>query len=115
MRQIISSIDIGSSSIKIVVGEMVKNKLNILAVSDTPSLGINKGLIVNAKDFIDSLKKGLNKAEETIGLKIKKTIVNIPANNANFYITEGSTTITNEDHIVTGNDIARALQGCVYI
>ena len=80
MRQIISSIDIGSSSIKIVVGEMVKNKLNILAVSDTPSLGINKGLIVNAKDFIDSLKKGLNKAEETIGLKIKKTIVNIPAN-----------------------------------
>ncbi|HJJ17181.1 MAG TPA: cell division protein FtsA [Bacilli bacterium] len=114
MRQIISSIDIGSSSIKIVVGEMVKNKLNILAVSDTPSLGINKGLIVNAKDFIDSLKKGLNKAEETIGLKIKKTIVNIPANNANFYITEGSTTITNEDHIVTGNDIARALQGCVY-
>ena len=44
MRKVISSIDIGSSSIKIVVGEIVKNKLNILAVSDTPSKGIKKGL-----------------------------------------------------------------------
>lgn len=114
MRQIISSIDIGSSSIKIVVGEVVKNKLNILAVSNTPSKGIKKGLIVNAQDFMKSLKIGLNKVEETIGLKIKKTIVNIPANNANFNITEGSTTITSEDHVIRGNDIARALQGCVY-
>ena len=114
MRKIISSMDIGSHTIKIVVGEIVKNKLNILAVSNTPSKGIKKGLIINAEAFMASLKKGINKIEETLGLKLRKTIVNIPADNANFSITEGSTTITNEDSIVTGNDIARALQGCVY-
>ena len=114
MRKIIASIDIGSASIKIVVGEMIKNKLNILAVSDTPSKGVKKGLITNAEDFMSCVKKGLEKVEETIGLKIKKVIVNIPADNANFTITEGSTTITNEEHIIKGNDIARALQGCVY-
>ena len=42
MRKIISSIDIGSFSIKIVVGEIIKNKLNVLAVSNTPSKGIKK-------------------------------------------------------------------------
>lgn len=114
MRKVISSIDIGSSSIKIVVGEIVKNKLNILAVSDTPSKGIKKGLIINAESFMACLKNGIKKIEETLGLKLKKTIVNIPVNNANFNITDGSTTITNEAQVVTGNDIARALQGCVY-
>lgn len=114
MRKIISSIDVGSSSIKIVVGEMVKNKLNILAVSDTPSSGIKKGLVVDKEATLKSLKKGIEKVEETIGLSIKKVIVNVPAYNANFSITEGSTTITSEDHVIRGNDIARALQGCVY-
>ncbi len=114
MRKVISSIDIGSATIKIVVGEIIKNKLNILAVSDTPSKGIKKGLIINAESFMESLKKGISKIEETLGLKLHKTIVNIPVNNANFSITEGSTTITNEASMVTGNDIARALQGCVY-
>ncbi len=114
MRKIISSIDIGSSSIKIVVGEMIKNKLNVLAVSDTPSKGIKRGLVVDKEKFIECLKKGIAKIEETIGLSIKKTIVNVPANNVNFNITEGMTTITNIDHVIGGNDIARALQGCVY-
>ena len=114
MRKIISSIDIGSSSIRIVVGEMIKNKLNIIAVSDTPSAGIKDGLVINSNSFIDSVKKGLEKIEETLEIPIRKTIVNIPCNNADFNITEGSTTINNPDHIVTGNDIARALQGCVY-
>ena len=114
MRKIISSIDIGSFSIKIVVGEIVKKKLNILAVSNTPSKGIKKGLIINAEAFMNSLKKGLDKIEETLGLKLKKTIVNIPINNAKFSITEGSTTITSESKAISGNDIARALQGCVY-
>ncbi len=114
MRKIISSIDIGSFSIKIVVGEIIKNKLNVLAVSNTPSKGIKKGLIINADSFMNSLKKALSKIEETLGIKLKKTIVNIPVNNANFNITEGSTTITSESKAISGNDIARALQGCVY-
>ena len=114
MRKVISSIDIGSHSLKIVVGEIVKNKLNILAVSNTPSKGIKNGLIINAQSFMASLKQGISKVEETLGLKLKKTIVNIPANNVHFSITEGSTTISNPEHVIKGNDIARALQGCVY-
>lgn len=114
MRKILSSIDIGSSNIKIVVGEMIKDKLNILAVATQASCGVKKGLIVNAKEFISSVKKAMTKIEETIGLKVTKTIVNIPPNNASFNITEASSTITNDQKVVTGNDIARVLQGCVY-
>ena len=40
MRRIIASLDIGSDTIKLVVGEIYRNKLNILSALDTPSRGI---------------------------------------------------------------------------
>lgn len=46
MRKIIASLDIGSHTIKLVVGEIVRNKLNILACVDTPSRGIKKDLLL---------------------------------------------------------------------
>ena len=46
MKHVYASMELGSSSIKIVVCELYKNHLNLLAASTTPSRGIKKGLIV---------------------------------------------------------------------
>ena len=46
MKEIISSLDIGSSTVKLVVGEIYKNELNVLAVSEVKSKGVKKGIIV---------------------------------------------------------------------
>lgn len=43
MRKIIASLDIGTSSIKLIVGEFIKNRLNILCTSEVPSKGMKKG------------------------------------------------------------------------
>ena len=45
MKEIISSLDIGSSTMKLVVGEVYNNEVNVLAVSDVKSKGIKKGII----------------------------------------------------------------------
>ena len=47
MREIIAGMDIGSDSIKMIVAEMVHQRTNILAVSETSSKGIKKGLVIN--------------------------------------------------------------------
>ena len=114
MRRIIASLDIGSSSIKLVVGEIVKNRLNILTALDTPSRGIKKGFIVNSESAIEALSEIFNKAEDMLGLKIRKVITSVPANYAECFLSEGSTTITNENKVVGPNDIVRAMQASVY-
>ena len=43
MRKIFASVDIGSSSIKIVVLEDLNGSLNVLASNNYPSDGIKKG------------------------------------------------------------------------
>ena len=114
MRKIIASLDIGSHTIKLVVGEMVKHKLNILACIDTPARGIKKGFIVNPESAIEALADIFKKGEEQLGIPIKKVIVSIPSNGLNCFLSEGYTTISNPEKIVTSNDIVRSLQAAVY-
>lgn len=114
MRRIISSLDIGSNSIKLIVGEIFKNKLNILSCVDMPSEGIKKGFIVNPDSFILVLKELFKKTEELIGLPIRKVLVNIPSYNLDCYLSSGTINIKSEDKVITNNDVIKAMQASVY-
>lgn len=113
MRKIIASLDIGSHTIKLVVGEIVRNKLNILACVDTLSRGIKKEFIVNPESAIEALDDVFKKSEEQIGLKITKVIVSVPTNGMECFLSEGYASITNDNHVVTGNDIIKSMQTAI--
>ena len=110
MKKIMASLDVGSDTVKLVVGEIIKKKLNILAVAEAPSEGIKKGLVVNPEALLKPLKEVFSKCEEIIGLPIKGVIVNVPSNNAKFIVSEGITKVISESRNITGKDIIRALQ-----
>jgi cell division protein FtsA len=114
MKKIYTSIDIGSDTIKILVGEIFKGKLNVLAVSSVLAKGIKKGLIVDANEAIVSIRRAITEIEGKLGVKIDKVIASIPAYFASYQVVDGYSTITNDEHKVTGNDIVRVLQTCVY-
>ena len=114
MRKIMASLDIGNHTIKLVVGEIVKGKLNVLACVDTPARGIKKGFVVNPESAIEALEDIFKRAQEQIGLSIKKVIVSVPSNGLECFLSEGYTSINNEEKIITSNDIIRSLQAAVY-
>ena len=114
MRKIYSSIDVGSSFIKIVVLEELDKKLNILANISYPSKGIKDGMIVDMKEAVISLREALAEINKSLGVKLDKAITSVPINNAKYAITEGYTTITSEDKIVTSEDILNSLQASIY-
>ena len=114
MKQIITSLDLGSSSVKIIVGEIYREELFVLACSEVKSRGIKKGLIVDGDKALISIKEALRRTEEVLGIKIDKLIITTPSYYADFFKGEGYTTITREEKIVNGNDITKALQASVY-
>lgn len=114
MRKIIASLDIGNHTIKLVVGEMVRNKLNILACVDVPARGIKKGFVVNPESAIEALGDVFKKAEEQIGLPVRKVIVSVPSNGMECFLSEGYASVSNEEKIVTSNDIIRSMQAAIY-
>ena len=114
MRKIISSIDLGSNELKLVVAEIRGNKTNILASCTEKSHGIKNGLVYNEQELINSLKKIFKQAEDCLGIPIKKVIVGIPSKDAKFEFSRGKSTITNPESVVRGSDIVMSLQASCY-
>lgn len=114
MRKIITCMDIGSDLIKVVVGEMIKNKLNILASSSSSSSGIKKGFVVDPQALMPRLEEAIHKCETILGLKITETILCVPSDNSEFFLSEGYTTITNDEHLIKKIDIVHAIQASTY-
>lgn len=114
MKDLYTSLDIGSSSIKLVVAEMYKDKLNVLACSEVKSKGIKNGLIVNAEEVLICLKEVFRRVEDVLQIKINKVLCVVPSYYSEFFLGEGYTTITREDKTINGVDIVRALQSSTY-
>lgn len=114
MKRIYTCIDIGSSSIKILTAEIFKGRLVVLATSCVPSRGIKKGLIIDANEAMTSIRSAITDIEGKLGVKISKVITTVPPYFITYKEVDGYSTITNEENKVTGNDITRALQACVY-
>ncbi len=114
MKKVYSSIDIGSDSIKFVVGEHYNNKINILASYSEKSKGIKKGLIVNETQVVNSIKEGIKKINSMLEIAIEKVIVNVPSDNAKFIYVTGSTDITNEEGIIISDDVSKVIKNSVY-
>lgn len=113
MRQIIASIDIGSSKIKLVVAELKEEGLNILCAIAEESRGVKKGVIVEPDETVYAIKKILKRSEEMLGIKITKVLVSVNEEQAEFKIGEASITITSDDKEILSSDIVRVLQTSV--
>lgn len=114
MKKIYTSIDIGTYSIKIIVGEYFNNKLHVLASTCVKSKGIKKGLIVEANLVIDAINNAIHEINDILGFPIKKVIVNVPDYNAKFKLVTGSVDIIDNDNIITSNDINRVIKDSIY-
>jgi len=113
MRKIMACLDVGSETIKCVVGEMVKKKLNVLAVAEVPSNGVKNGIVYNPNLLLQPLRNVIQKCEEIMDLPIKQVIVSVPANDAVFSVVTGTIKISNEGNMIDGKDVIRVLQKAV--
>lgn len=113
MKRIYTSIDLGSDTIKVVVAELFQNKINLLASTSTKSKGIKKGLITDVELALDSVRRAISDTEDLLGLKIKKVIASVPSFNAEYSIIKGDIKISNEESIVTHEDILNSLEVAV--
>jgi cell division protein FtsA len=109
MREILSSLDIGSSKIKLVVAEILNGHVNVLCALEEQSRGVKKGAIYNPDETEYAIKKILKKAEETLGVKVTKTVVSVNEDSCDFKIGEAEIDIQEEGE-VSSSIIQKVLQ-----
>ena len=106
-EKIIVGLDIGTTKICAVVGEMLENEINIIGVGSHPSTGLRKGSVVNIESTVDSIKKAVEEAELMAGCDISSVYVGIAGNHIKGLNSHGIIAIKGRE--ITDHDVERVI------
>lgn len=98
-------LDIGTTSVKVVVAEYVDSQMNIIGVGNAKSEGINRGIIVDIEKTVQAIKRAVRQAEEKAGIQIRTVNVGIPANLLEVENCQGMIAVNNESKEITNEDV----------
>lgn len=103
------SLDIGTSSVKVIIGEMVNDALNIIGVGNVKSEGLRKGSIVDIDETVHSIKKAVEQAERMIGMEINQVIVGVTGNHVLLQPCHGVVAVSSANREISNDDITRVI------
>ena len=112
-RRIITGIAIGTSTIKVVMGEFLPDDvLAIVGAGQAPSLQVQKGDILDVEVVLNQLARAVTAAENASGLTIRDPIfVAVTGAHIRPVVAVGRTMIQGPGHTVTEEDVVTAVQG----
>lgn len=108
--QLYISLDIGSSSVKVLIGEVDGESLHVIGVGNVQSAGIRKGTIVDIDATVQSIRKAVDQAERMIGMQIREVILGIPANGVLLQDVKGVVAVNSENREITDDDLDRVMK-----
>ena len=104
------SIDIGSSSVKTIVGEKFHNGINVIGTGQTYTSGIKNGLIDDFDIAKQAIKDTIKKASIASGVDIKEVFLKLPIIGTEVYDEENEIDFY-EDTEISGSHIETVLEG----
>ncbi len=106
-EKIIVGLDIGTTKICAIVGEMLEDEINVIGVGSHPSTGLRKGSVVNIESTVDSIKKAVEEAELMAGCDISSVYVGIAGNHIKGLNSHGLIAIKGRE--ITEMDVDRVI------
>ncbi|WP_430609853.1 cell division protein FtsA [Enterococcus sp. DIV0876] len=98
-------LDIGTTSVKVVVAEYVDSQMNIIGVGNAKSEGINRGIIVDIDKTVQAIQRAVRQAEEKAGIQIRSVSVGVPANLLDVENCQGMIAVNSESKEITDEDV----------
>lgn len=98
-------LDIGTTSVKVVVAEYVDSQMNIIGVGNAKSEGINRGIIVDIDKTVQAIQRAVKQAEEKAGIQIRSVSVGVPANLLDVENCQGMIAVNSESKEITDEDV----------
>ena len=110
-RNIVTGIDIGTNTTRVVVAELSKNSgaPRIIGTGSAESRGMRSGYVVNTGEVIKSIRTALNAAEEESGLQIRSVFLSVGGIGLESIVSFGSTMISRADNEITDLDMDKVV------
>ncbi len=98
-------LDIGTTSVKVVVAEYIEGQMNIIGVGNAKSDGLNRGIVVDIDQTVQAIQRAVRQAEEKAGIQIKSVNVGLPANLLEVESCQGMIAVSSESKEITDEDV----------
>ncbi len=103
-------LDIGTTKIVALIGQTNEyNKMKILGVGKSISLGVHRGVVNNITQTIQSIQQAVSEAEEISGFKVDAVTVGIAGQHIRSLQHSDYITRNNSEQVIDENDIERLI------
>lgn len=110
-EDIIVTLDVGTSQVRVVVAEITSNgTVQIIGVGTAKSEGMKKGAIINIDQAVQSIRTAIENAERVVGIEISEVYVGVSGNHVSLQTSHGVVAVSSEDKEIGYEDIDRVLQ-----
>ena len=113
--EVLVSLDIGTSEIKVIIGEVLKDSLNIIGVGTAKSQGMRKGAIVDIDETVNSIRNAIEQAEHMVDMAIDRVIVAVNGNHVELHPCHGVVAVQSENREIGDDDVTRVIDGAQVI
>lgn len=110
LKNIITGLDLGSKTIRVAIGRIEDNRIEIIGIAEHLSEGISKGVIINIEDTVSSISATLEKAERMAGTEVEHVYVGISGSHIISQESRGVVAISKADGEIREDDVKRVLE-----
>ena len=103
-------LDIGTTSIKVVIAQTTGNQFNVIGAGTAPSRGLRKGVIVDIDATASAIREAIDQAQEKANIQINEVVAGIPANQIEMIHVDGLVSIANQNKRITYDDVQHLTQ-----
>ncbi len=107
-KEIVVGLDIGTTKICAVVGEVERSEINIVGIGTHPSVGLRKGAVVNIESTVESIKKAIEEAELMAGCEISSVYAGIAGGHITGFNSRGIIAVKGAE--ITESDVNRVVE-----
>jgi cell division protein FtsA len=107
-RQLIVGLDVGTSKISVIVGEMLPGgPIEVVGVGSQASRGIKRGVVVDIESTVQAIQRAVSEAELMSGCEIQAVYAGIGGNNIRGQNSTGVVAV--RDREISPGDVERVL------
>jgi len=76
-QNIITGLDVGTTKVCAVIGEVTPTGVDVIGIGQHPSRGLRKGVVANVESTVEAIKKAVSEAEQAAGVEVDAVFVSI--------------------------------------
>ncbi|MCO5143401.1 MAG: cell division protein FtsA [Oligoflexia bacterium] len=106
-QEYLVGLDIGTTKICAIVGQITETGIDIIGMGTRPSTGLRKGAVIHIDSTVEGIQRAIEEAELMAGLEIGNVYVGVAGNHVRSFNSSGVVSVKNKE--IDASDVDRVI------